>query len=512
PEWSGYDALIGQIKSETNAAAREALMHEAEDMLMATGAVVPIYYYSDTFMQRASVRGVITNPYGFKFFHNASVTGTDTLRLCLGSEPDSLDPALNSAVDGACLISLTFGGLYRYDESGNPEPEFAIDYDVSRDGLTYTFTLRDGLKWSDGSPLTASDFVYSWKRAANTATGADYGYMFDIIRGYPNNLAVSASADGKTLTVQLNSPCAYMLDLMAFPTFYAVKRSNVEASGNWCAEPGFVTSGPFALTAWDHDNAMTYTKNPNYWDADSVKLNQLIFRLSGDDYDVFDAYENGTLDFIDTMPIDYMDELSLRADFYRFDNLGTYYFTFNVKSPMFDGKTAEQASALRRAISLLIDRRAASGMENPANSFIPAGMSDGRGGIFKRNDSAYAYPVSGGYFALSPNVEQALSLLKQAGYRVEGGKLSDETPLAFEYLINNGTGHAAIAETIRQNLAAVGIEMTVRSCAWNEFQNMTGAGNFDVARNGWIADFNDPINMLDMWVTDSGNNVCQLGR
>ncbi|MBQ6120781.1 MAG: peptide ABC transporter substrate-binding protein, partial [Clostridia bacterium] len=257
PDWTEYNTLIAEVKAETDFAAREAKMHQAEDVLMATGAILPIYYYNDLYMQKPGVDGIYSNLFGFKFFQYATVEGSDTLRLNLASEPDHLDPALNSSVDGACLAIASFGGLYTYDAEGNLKPDFATGYEMSEDGLTYTFTMRDGLKWSDGSDLTAKDFEYSWKRAADPQTAADYSYMFNGIKGYPDNLAVTASEDGKTLTVELDAPCAYMLDLMAFPAFYAVNQACVESvegwqenPGAWANEAGFVTSGPFTLTDW----------------------------------------------------------------------------------------------------------------------------------------------------------------------------------------------------------------------------------------------------------------------
>ena len=217
PDWTEYNTLIADIKAETDFAAREAKMHQAEDILMSTYAVIPIYYYNDDYMQRSTVDGIYANLFGFKYFQYATVEGSDTLKLNLASEPDYLDPALNSSVDGACLAIASFGGLYTYNANEELVPDFATGYEMSEDGLTYTFTMRDGLKWSDGADLTAKDFEYSWKRAANPQTAADYSYMFNGIKGYPDNLAVTASEDGKTLTVELDAPCAYMLDLMAFP-------------------------------------------------------------------------------------------------------------------------------------------------------------------------------------------------------------------------------------------------------------------------------------------------------
>ena len=225
PNWDEYNALISEIKSTTDFAEREALMHKAEDMLMATYAVIPLYYYNDLYMQKSSVEGIYANLFQTKFFQYATNGDKDSLTVNIASEPDHLDPALNSSVDGACLAALSFAGLYTYDAEGQTVPACAEGYTVSDDGLTYVFTLKDGLKWSDGSDLTAADFEYAWKRAAAPATGADYSYMFAGIKGCPDNLAVTASEDGKTLTVELNAPCAYMLDLAAFPTFFPVPKA-----------------------------------------------------------------------------------------------------------------------------------------------------------------------------------------------------------------------------------------------------------------------------------------------
>ena len=533
PDWTEYDALIADIKSETDFEAREAKMHQAEDMLMATYAVIPIYHYNDLYMQRSTVSGVYSNLFGFKYFQYATVEGSDTLSLNLASEPDKLDPALNSSVDGACLAIASFGGLYTYDAEGNLKPDFATGYEVSEDGLTYTFTLRDGLKWSDGTDLTAKDFEYSWKRAANPATGADYSYMFDGIVGYPEDLAVTASEDGKTLTVEMASPCAYMLDLMAFPAFYAVPQHCVEAAADWennpnawTLEPGFVCSGPYTLTDWTHNESMTYTKNPNYYDAENVTLEKLQFMLSADDTAIYAAYQAGDVDFIDTVPTDEIQNLKDSEEFHIIDNLGTYYVAFNVKSDLFAGKTVEQANAMREAFSKLIDREyivetVGQCEQKPANAFNPEGMADGQGGVFKTNDDAYTYPVTAtaengdeldGYYDLEVDVEGAIELLKEAGFEFDGEMLSANTPISVEYLTNEGTGHVAIAECMQQDLAAVGINMTIRTCDWNVFLEERKKGNFDFAREGWLADFNDPINMLEMWTTDSGNNDCQFGR
>ena len=531
-DWSEFNSLIQEIKSTTDYEEREALMHRAEDILMETGALLPLYYYNDIYLQKSNVSNIYSNLYGFKYFQFAE-TDTDTLRINLASEPDYLDPALNSSVDGACLAVNSFAGLYTYDNNLSLQPDLAANCEVSDDGLTYTITLLPDLKWSDGSELNANDFVYSWNRAVNPDTAADYAYMFDVINANADGtLNVTASEDGQTLTIVLNSPCAYFIDLLAFPAYYPVKQSEVEGAagwetnpGAWCQEAGFVSNGAYTLSAWTHEQSMTYVKNPYYHRADDVKVETLQFMLSADDTAIYAAYNAGDLDFADTVPTDEIQSLLSNPEFHIVDNLGTYYVCFNVKSSLFADKTPAQANAMRRAFALLADRdyiveNIGQTGQQPANTFIPAGMADGHGGVFKANDSAYTYPDADteGYFdpsvdALDDNLEKAIELLEFAGFEfTDNGMLSDATPISFEYLTNESTGHVAIAESLQQDFGQIGISMTIKTVDWNVFLEERKAGNYDIARNGWLADFNDPINMLEMWTTDSGNNDAQFGR
>ena len=526
-DWAQYDELIAQIKAETDFAKRTELMHQAEDILMATNCVIPIYYYNDIYMQKDYVSGIYANPFATKFFMYSKLdNGSDTLRLNLSSEPDYLDPALNSSVDGACLAANAFSGLYTYNEDGVTVPACAEGYTVSDDGLTYTVTLKEGLKWSDGSDLTAADFEYSWKRAAADETAADYAYMFNGIEGFPNDLAVKA-VDDTTFEFTLTAPCAYMEDLMAFPTFFPVKQEVVESyadwqtsPGGWCQDAGnWVSNGAYVLTGWDHDVSMTYEKNPYWYDADNVSVEKLEYMLSADDTAIYAAYNAGDVDFIDTVPTDEIASLLNNPEFHIIDNLGTYYVAFNAKSKIFEGKTPEQAACMREAFTILIDRdyiceNIGQTGQVPANAFIPLGMADGNGGIFKTE------PVEQGYYDpyainndYDATVAKAVTLLKAAGYEFDDNNmLSASTPIQLEYLTNTTSSHIAIAESIQQDLAAVGIDLTIQQQDWNVFLQERKQGNFDFAREGWLADFNDPINMLEMWTTVSGNNDCQFGR
>ena len=527
PDWTEYEALIKEIKTTTDMENRVALMHKAEDILMGTAAVIPIYYYNDLYLQKTDVEGIYSNLFGFKFFQFATCP-RDVLKINLASEPAKVDPALNSSVDGACLAVNMFEGLYTYDAEGQLQPALAESTEVSEDGMTYTFTLRDGLKWSDGTDLTAKDFEYAWKRAAAPETGADYGYMFDAIAHTEDGaLDVTASEDGKTLTVKLVAPCAYFLDLAAFPAYLPVPQAQVEAAegwetnpGAWAAEAGFVTNGAYTMTAWTHEESMVLTKNDNYWRADEVTIPEIDLMLSADDTAILSAYNAGNLDFADTVPTNEIASLMGNEDFHVIDNLGTYYAAFNVNSPIFDGKTVDQAIAMRKAFAILIDRpyiveTVGQTGQKVATSYIPAGMADGNGGTFKENGASYTFPVEDGYYpeeVQDAAVEEAKALLEYAGYKFDGDKLSAETPINITYLTNDGTGHIGVAQIMQQDFAEIGINMTIDTREWNVFLDERKQGNFDFAREGWLADFNDPINMLEMWTSDSCNNDCQFGR
>ena len=446
-----------------------------------------------------------------------------TLNIWMSSEPAHIDPALNSSVDGGCLAVNSFEGLMRYNESGELEPACAESYEVSDDGLTYTFTMRDGLKWSNGDDLDATDFVYSWKRAASPEVAADYSYLCEIFPSftYEEGLGddVGASEDGKTLTVTLGAVCPYFLDLCAFPFFFPVNQEAVEASmsdgdpvGTWANDAGenFVCNGAYVLSSWNHDSDMTYVKNDNYWDADSVTVTTLNVMLTAETTAAYTAYTTGDLDFIDDIPVEEMETAKTSSEYVVLDNLGTYYASFNYNTDLYDelGLDEEQAKVFRHAITLLIDRQyiidtVAQNNQEIATSFIPAGCSDGNGGEFKNKDY-----YSTDYEA---NVEEAKSLLESIGlYDTASDALTQDISLT--YLTNNVEGNVKIGECIQADLATIGINLSIDQEEWNVFQETRKAGKYDFAREGWIMDYNDPINMLEMYTTASGNNNPQFGR
>ncbi len=517
-DWSEYDALVDSIRKEADLEKRAELMHEAEDMLMDTWCVIPLYYYNDQYMIKDYVDGVYSTVEGMKYFYKAKMTnGASELNIWMSSEPDHIDPALNSTVDGGCLAVNSFEGLMRYNADGELEPACAESYEVSEDGLTYTFTMRDGLKWSNGADLTAKDFEYSWKRLANPETAADYSYLCAMFAGYDETTGLAeddvvASDDGKTLTVKLAAVTPYFLDLCAFPAFMPVYQDVVDNNSDWAndASDNFVTNGAYSLETWNHDSNMVYVRNPYYWDADSVSVEKINFMLTSDEVTAYTAYQNGDLDFIDSVPTAEMENAKKSDEFYTVDNLGTYYVGFNINSSLYSdlGLDADQAKVFRHAISLLIDRQyiidtIAQGGQKIATTFIPEGCSDGNGGEFKNKDY-----YSTDYDA---NVEEAKELLESIGlYDSSTGALTQ--PVEFTYLTNNTDGNVKIGEAIQADLSTIGIDLKIDQQEWNVFLNSRKDGDFDFAREGWIMDYNDPINMLEMFTTNSGNNDMQFGR
>ena len=345
-----YDVLINTIKTCTDSDARYAMMHIAEDMLMATGCIVPLYFYTDIYMVDDSVEGFFSNPLGYKYFQNTTVNGSgETISVCLASEPDTIDPALNSAVDGATLVSHLFAGLAKWgtDESGNltivADCATELPEGVQNDDgtVTYTYTLKDGLKWSDGQDLTAADFAFAWKRAASSELGADYGYMFEVVKGYPDELAVEA-VDEKTLTVTLNNAVAYWNELLAFPTYFPV-REDVVANEAWATDPStYVSNGAYTMTGWEHNSVITLTKNENFHDADAVTMNELKCYLSDDSNNMLTNWKSDTWLFVDDVPTNEIKtieaEYTGRADkpdeYVVAGQIGTYYVCWNINEPL----------------------------------------------------------------------------------------------------------------------------------------------------------------------------------
>ena len=528
-----FDPLIDQIRVETDLEKREALMHQAEDLLMGTWCIMPIYFYTDVYLQKEYISNIYTNVFGLKRFYyakNANNNNT-SLSMCLGTEPDSLDPACSTEMSAGIMTSNLFLGLMNCDSAGSIIPGCATEQPaISEDSLTYTFKLHEGMKWSNGDKLDANDFVYSWNRAADPSTGGDYSYLFDVLaKNEDGTLKVEASSDGLTFTATLIAPCPYFLDLCAFPTFLPVHQPSVEAANPdgtkpsaWTEEAGFVTNGAYTCTSWKHNESLSMKANPNFVFAADVTMPELHFMLNDQITTVYTAYCSGNLDFTADVPTEEIEALKQGNELHIDPYLGTYYVGCNAKSEVFNGgRSLQQACALRKALCLAINRdyiidTVVQGGQKPANCFVSDGAKDGHGGLFRQNDDAYTYPVADalGYFDMDPanNVEEVTALLGAAGLALnEDGTVSSETPFSFEYLTNPGA-HVALAEAMQQDFLELGIDMSIDTQEWKVFLDTRGMGNYDMARNGWVMDYNDPINELEMWQTKAGMNDCQFGR
>jgi len=340
-----YDVLIPLIKTTTDNTLRCELMHRAEDILMSTGAIVPLYFYTDVFVVDETVDGMVVNPLGYKYFHQATVSGSgDTISICLSSEPDTLDPALNSAVDGATMVSHLFAGLAKWTEDADGNlaivadcAEELVEGVANEDGtVTYTYTLRDGLKWSDGQDLTAKDFEFAWKRAASAELGADYGYMFEVLKGYNDGAIAVTAIDDKTLEVTLANAVAYWNELLAFPTYFPV-REDVVGNEAWATDPStYVSNGAYTMTAWEHDSVITLVKNEYYWDAENVVMEEIKCFLSDDSNNQLTNWKNDTWQFIDDCPTNEMAAMKEEYpdEFTVVGQIGTYYVNWNINEPL----------------------------------------------------------------------------------------------------------------------------------------------------------------------------------
>ena len=477
-------------------------------------------------------------------------TGASEINVCLASEPDTVDPALNSSVDGATMLAHLFSGLAKWaqDENGNLQivadaatelPEGVVNDDGT---VTYTYTLRDGLVWSDGQPVTAGDFAFAWQRAASTDLAADYGYMFEVVDGYNDIWATDddgnylnpdaklnvVAVDEKTLEVTTANYVAYWNELLAFPTYFPV-REDVVSNDAWATDPStYVCNGPYTMESWEHNSVITLAKNPNFYDAAEITMDKINFYLSDDANNMLSNFKNGSWQLIDDVPTNEIAALKAEYpdEFVIAGQIGTYYVCWNINedilpaSSTLTGDEAEQAKAeIRRAIALLFDRNyiveeIGQAGQVPASSFVAMGMTNPDGTQFYQTagDSSDYY----GYYDVSvdayeSNFESAVETLKKYyTYDESTGMFTDFPTLT--YLYNTSESHKAIGEYLQSAMAAVGITMNLENQEWATFLNTRKAGDYSIARNGWLADYNDPICFLDMWVTNSGNNDVQYGK
>ena len=479
-------------------------------------------------------------------------TATPTsISVCLATEPDTIDPALNSAVDGATMLAHLFSGLAKWAQDENGTLQIVADAAEeltegveNADGtVTYTYTLKDGLKWSDGQDVTAQDFVFSWNRAASPELAADYGYMFEVVDGYeamwemddeenlvnPDATLNVKAVDDKTIEVTLANAVTYWNELLAFPSYFPV-REDVVANESWATDPAtYVCNGLYTIDSWDHNSLITLTKNENHPDASTVTMDTIKFYLSDDANNQLTNFKNGEWQLIDDVPTNEIAAIKEQYpdEFFNVGQLGTYYVCWNINENILPadstltGVEAEAAKAeIRKAVSLLIDRNyiideIAQGGQLPASSFVAMGLTDADGKTQFYENTGYSTEFTG-YFntsadALQSNYDEAMEILKKYyAFDEATGKFTNFPSMV--YLYNTSEAHQAIGEYIQSALANVGIPMTMENQEWATFLNTRKDGNYSIARNGWLADYNDPISFLDMWTTASGNNDVQFGK
>ena len=437
-----------------------------------------------------------------------------------GSNPETLDPALNSAIDASNTIITIFEPLLLINENNEVVGGQAESWETSEDGLTWTFTMRDGLKWSDGTDLNAKDFEYSFKRMVDPNTAAPYAETclgmidgFEEAAGFPDAdgnptaepnpdaLNVKASDDGKTLTIVLSYPCSYFDKMAAFATMSPVQQATVEANGDaWCTSPDtFVSNGPYMITDWTPSERIVLTKNPNYvggWDSSKIVSDTITLLLLEDSSASYAAYNSGEAQLIKDVPTDEIPSLTKAedgGDFYVDTILGTYYVSLNLQRDAF------KDAKVRKALSLAIDRDYVAntimqGTYSAADSIVGPGIVDESGYFHDNGNAPY---ISADYEA---NLAEAKKLLEEAGYP------NGEGYPTIEYSTNDAGYHVPLAEYLQQAWGDLGITLTINKMEWSSFTPARRAGEYDVARNGWVMDYNDPSNMLDLFCSGNGNN------
>ncbi len=532
--WAEYDELISKIKNEGDVAKRAELMYEAENWIKDTYSIVPLYYYTNPYLASADLEGYLYSSLGWVNFQKATYApGNNKITVNFASDPETLDPALSSSVDGAVINYNSFSRLYGWTAGPDGKPvlyadcaEEIVTPEEQADGTyKYVLTLKEGLKWSDGSDLLASEFTYAWQRGASPETAADYCYMFDQIVGFSYdddcNLKVEADDEARTITLYTNNYCAYFDQLLAFQTYSPVKKSIVEADPDWATKPEkFISNGPFKMDSWTVGSNITFVKNEYYWDADNTSLEELKFFLSDDDDAIFANFKNGTIQYTTTVPVSQIpvmknDPSVFNKTFFIGDYVGTYFLEFNTDIS-FAPKgasdwTAAKNADVRHALALLIDRNyicdtVTGAGQQPAYGFVPAGMGDGNGNIF-RDEAPVWWSVEPADY--SKNVAEAVEILKKY-YKYENGKFTNFP--TFEYSVNPTSGNVAIATAIQDMWKDYGIECTLDQRTWAVIQTALTNGDFTMSRLGWIADYDDPVNFLEIYLSGSGNNHPHLGK
>ena len=434
-----------------------------------------------------------------------------------GPDVETIDPALNQSADGANYITMISDNLLRIDKDGKIAPSMAEKYEVSDDGLTWRFHLRDGLKWSDGSDFTANDFVYSWQRMVDPEVAAPYAEtMLGMVEGYkdaignpdangnttttPDRTRLKVEApDDKTFVVHMSHPTPYFDRLATFAALSPVKKDVVEANPDgWSLDPKtYVSTGPFKLTEWKQGSHILVTKNENYWNKDAVKLDGIKCLLMQDQNAAFSAYESGEASMIKDYPVEEVTTIQKRPDYKSSPKLGIAYIDINNDLDEFKDPKVREALALALDRKYMADTITA-GINSPAKGFIPDGVVDWDGSAWADNiTDKSAYYDNDNFDA---NLAKAKELLKEAGHENGAGLPT------MSYTTNDTGFNKKVAEYLQQAWKELGINVEVNIVEWKSFIPQRRSGNYQIARDGWVMDYNDPSNLLECAYSTNGNN------
>ena len=434
-----------------------------------------------------------------------SSAGTKELVFNLGADPKTIDPALNNTVDGCDVDVNIFDGLLRLDFNDKPEPACAESWEISEDGLTWTFHLRENLKWSDGKPLTAQHFKDGFIRALDPETGSPYAYYAFFIKNGESFYNAKASRedvglsapDDRTLVIQLEAQNPLMLDYLSFPLFVPVRMDIVSDNPRgWAAHPEtLISNGAFMLESWKHGEGgeMILVKNPNYWDADNVKAERLRFVFITDENTAYAAFRAGRIDYMSSVPSRMLPMLLKTGAAKTVPVLGTAFCDFNMKRKPFDDVRVRKAFALAIDRRVMVDKILLGG-QLPASGIIC--------GAIPGTTDAQDFRTEGGAFLPErADVEEARRLLAEAGYPEGKGfpKVS--------YKYNSNSGNKQIAEALQGMWKQVlGVDVELLNEEWKVFIETRNKMEYDIARDAWLFDFVDAMSILEEFMSTSPQN------
>jgi ABC-type oligopeptide transport system substrate-binding subunit len=329
-----YDKLVNGARTEQDKTKRMQMYHDAEAIILKDMPFIPIVFYADDVLSQTDFTGYAVTGTGCKMFW---ATSKPQITVCVGAQPETLNPIMNQSVDGMIYATHLFEGIYRYKLDGTFELGQAKS--ITQNGNKYTVVLRDDIVWSDGKPVTAHDFEFAWKYYMDPATASPYSYLGEIFKNglevetgkvTPDQLAVKA-IDDKTLEFEVTAPVPYMVDLLAFPNFMPLREDIVKANPEgWATETKtLITNGRFTMKTIANEDKLVMVKNAKYWDAASTTTTQITFKLMSDDNAILAAFKSKELDLADSFPSDEMAALEKTPEFHRFGNIGLYYIQLN---------------------------------------------------------------------------------------------------------------------------------------------------------------------------------------